>query len=291
MPQKDHVNVALIGQGFMGRTHSNAWGQVTKFFKPPLKPVMHTVFGQPEEKPEAFAANWGWQNFSTDWQKTVAVAGDRPGRHRHAELHARAGGQGRHRRRQARLLREAHRRHAGRGPRDGRGRQEGQGQDLRVVQLPPRARPWRWRTSWSSRARSARSATSAPSYLQDWADENVPLLWRFDKKLAGSGAHGDLNAHIIDMTRFVTGQEITEICGAIAETFIKERNVPGRPRPPAGSPRAPRALPRRARSRWTTRCCSWPASAAGRWPASRPPARPPATRTATASRSTAPRAR
>jgi predicted dehydrogenase len=61
------------------------------------------------------------------------------------------------------------------------------------------------------------------AYLQDWASEAVPLLWRFDKSLAGSGAHGDLNAHIIDMTRFVTGQEITEVVGAIAETFIKKR--------------------------------------------------------------------
>jgi predicted dehydrogenase len=60
-------------------------------------------------------------------------------------------------------------------------------------------------------------------YLQDWADENVPLIWRFDKEVAGSGSHGDLNAHIIDMTRFVTGEEITEISGAITETFIKER--------------------------------------------------------------------
>ena len=64
------------------------------------------------------------------------------------------------------------------------------------------------------------------SYLQDWAGEAVPLLWRFDKNLAGSGAHGDLNAHIIDMTRFVTGEEITEVVGAIAETFIKERTLP-----------------------------------------------------------------
>jgi predicted dehydrogenase len=60
-------------------------------------------------------------------------------------------------------------------------------------------------------------------YLQDWAGPEVPLTWRFDKKLSGSGANGDLNAHIVDMTRFVTGQEITDICGAIAETFIKER--------------------------------------------------------------------
>ena len=64
-------------------------------------------------------------------------------------------------------------------------------------------------------------------YLQDWATESIPLAWRFDKNLAGSGAHGDLNAHIVDMTRFVTGQEITEICGAIAETFIKKRAIIG----------------------------------------------------------------
>ncbi|HHH75781.1 MAG TPA: Gfo/Idh/MocA family oxidoreductase, partial [Phycisphaerae bacterium] len=65
------------------------------------------------------------------------------------------------------------------------------------------------------------------SYLQEWADESIPFAWRFEKKQAGSGAHGDLNAHIIDMTRFVTGEEITEIFGAVAETFVKQRNIPG----------------------------------------------------------------
>jgi len=62
-------------------------------------------------------------------------------------------------------------------------------------------------------------------YLQDWGGPDTPLLWRFQKKLAGSGAHGDLNAHIIDMARFITGDEVTEISGAIAETFIKERDL------------------------------------------------------------------
>jgi len=65
------VNVALIGQGFMGRTHSNAWSQVNKFFKPPLRAVMHTVFGQPEENPQAFADNWGWQRAATNWEEVV----------------------------------------------------------------------------------------------------------------------------------------------------------------------------------------------------------------------------
>ena len=54
----------------------------------------------------------------------------------------------------------------------------------------------------------------------------MPLIWRFQKKYAGSGAHGDLNAHIIDMARFITGDEVTEVVGSIAETFIKERDIP-----------------------------------------------------------------
>ncbi|RLS99905.1 MAG: gfo/Idh/MocA family oxidoreductase, partial [Planctomycetota bacterium] len=61
------------------------------------------------------------------------------------------------------------------------------------------------------------------SYLQDWGGPDTPLLWRFQGELAGSGAHGDLNAHIIDMARFITGDEITEVVGSIEETFIKER--------------------------------------------------------------------
>ena len=63
------------------------------------------------------------------------------------------------------------------------------------------------------------------SYLQDWATEAVPMTWRFKKETAGSGSHGDLNAHIIDMTRFVSGLEVSEVCGAIAETFVKQRKV------------------------------------------------------------------
>ena len=67
----EKVNVAMIGQGFMGRSHSNAWGQVRKFFPVPVMPVMHTVFGQEAENPRMFAENWGWQHASTDWESVV----------------------------------------------------------------------------------------------------------------------------------------------------------------------------------------------------------------------------
>ena len=52
----------------------------------------------------------------------------------------------------------------------------------------------------------------------------MPLIWRFQQEGRGLGSHGDLEAHIIDMARFITGEEITEVVGCIAETFIKERD-------------------------------------------------------------------
>jgi predicted dehydrogenase len=64
-------------------------------------------------------------------------------------------------------------------------------------------------------------------YLQSWGGPDTPLLWRFQGDVAGSGAHGDLNAHIIDAVRFVTGEEITVVEGAIEQTFIPERSVLG----------------------------------------------------------------
>jgi predicted dehydrogenase len=65
-------------------------------------------------------------------------------------------------------------------------------------------------------------------YLQDWIkNPDVPLVWRMNKKVAGSGSHGDLAAHSIDMLRFITGDEFTEVCG-IFETFVKQRPAAGK---------------------------------------------------------------
>jgi predicted dehydrogenase len=221
----DRINVALIGQGFMGRTHSNAWGQVAKFFKPPIKPVMHTVFGQPEENPQAFAANWGWQHASTDWQAVVkspeiGLVDVVTPNYMHAPVAKAAIAAGKPcscEKPIAGTLREAR-------------------------EMAEAAKAAKVKTFvWFNYRRCAAVALAhqlvkqgklgtirhvRAAYLQDWADESVPLTWRFEKATSGSGAHGDLNAHIVDMTRFVTGQEITEVAGAIVETFIRERKRP-----------------------------------------------------------------
>ena len=218
------MNVALIGQGFMGRSHSNAWGQVAKFFKPPIKPVMHTVFGQPEENPRLFADNWGWQNASTNWQETVKLPAIGlvdvvTPTYAHAPVALAAVAAGKHcscEKPLSATLAEAR----------------------EMAQAAKKAQVKTF--VWFNYRRCPAVALAhqlvkegalgtirhvRATYLQDWAPESTPLMWRFEKQYCGSGAHGDLNAHIIDMTRFVTGQEITEVSGAIAETFIKRRKL------------------------------------------------------------------
>jgi predicted dehydrogenase len=219
-------NVALLGQGFMGRTHSNAWLKAAKFFTDlPLQPVMHTTFGMPAERPEVFAERWGWQNFTTDWEKLVqdpaidlvdivspnnmhapmAIAAIKAGKPVSCEKPL------------ASTLAEA--------------------REMCDLAKKHKAKTFVWYNYRRCPAvglahrlvkagKIGRVYHVRCVYLQDWAGPQVPLLWRFDKKLAGSGAHGDLNAHIIDMARFVTGDEISEIVGAISETFIKERTLP-----------------------------------------------------------------
>ncbi|MBN2022596.1 MAG: Gfo/Idh/MocA family oxidoreductase [Pirellulales bacterium] len=218
------LNVALIGQGFMGRTHSNAWGQVGKFFQVPLRPVMHSVFGQAEENPQAFANNWGWQHATTDWEGLVrspeiglvdvvtpnfmhapparaAIAAGKPCSCEKPIAGTLA---------DAREMVEA---------------AKAAGVKTFVWFNYRRCPAVALAHQMVKEGRLGQIRHVRAAYLQDWADESVPLAWRFKKELAGSGAHGDLNAHLVDMTRFVTGQEITEIVGAMAETFIKRRKL------------------------------------------------------------------
>lgn len=216
------VNIALIGEGFMGRTHSNAWSQVGKFFKPPARAVLHTSYGRRAEHPENFSRKWNWLLASSDWKE--AMAGEEidlvdivtPNK-MHAPMAMHAIACGKHvacekpiasSLQEARQMVEAAR---------GAGVKTFVWYNYRRVPAVALAHKL-VKDGALGTIRHVRAF-----YLQDWADESIPLLWRFEKAEAGSGAHGDLNAHIIDMTRFVTGEEITEIRGAIAETFIKQR--------------------------------------------------------------------
>jgi predicted dehydrogenase len=220
------INVCLVGQKFMGRTHSNAMLKVGKFFDLPIEPVMHTIVGRERAELDEFRRRWGWQHASTDWKS--AVTSDEIGlvdigtpNHLHAEMAIAALEAGKHVACEkplagtiadARAMRDA--------ARKARKSKTFVWYNYRRVPAVALAR------QLVQEGRLGRIYHIRAFYLQDWGGPEVPLLWRFQKKFAGSGAHGDLSAHIIDMARFITSDEITEVIGSVAETFIKERSIP-----------------------------------------------------------------
>jgi predicted dehydrogenase len=223
---KPTINVCLIGQKFMGRTHSNAYLKVNKFFDLPVIPVMRTLAGRNGPELAEFAARWGWQQTSTEWQKAITdpqiglVDVGTPN-NLHAEM--------------AIAALEAGKNVACEKPMAGTIGEARQMRDAARKAKNCKTFVWYNYRRVPAVALAYQFARSGKlgklfhvraQYLQDWAGPDVPLIWRFQKSVAGSGAHGDLNAHIIDMARFISGEEITEISGAIAETFIKERNLP-----------------------------------------------------------------
>lgn len=225
MAERENRNVALIGTSFMGRAHSNAYLKVGKFFDLPNIPVMHTSVGQYPEEVEPFAANWGWKHTSTDWKQ--AVAGDEidlvdicTPNNLHAPMAVRAIESGKHvacEKPLADTLDNARR--------------------MRDAAADARGKSFVWFSYRGCPAvalarrmvregKIGRIYHVRAQYLQDFGGPDTPLIWRFTSEVAGSGAHGDLNAHIVDAARFITGEQITEVCGAIEETFIKQRTTP-----------------------------------------------------------------
>jgi len=220
------INVCLIGHKFMGRTHSNAYMKAGKFFDLPLIPVMHTIAGRDAAELEEFRARWGWQHASTDWRKAIGnpeigLVDIGTPNFMHAEMAAAALEAGKHVACEkplagtiadARVMRDA--------ARKAKKSKTFVWYNYRRVPAVALAH------QLAREGRLGRLYHVRAEYLQDWAGPQVPLIWRFQKKYAGSGSLGDLNAHIIDMARFITGDEIAEVSGAIAETFVKERDVP-----------------------------------------------------------------
>ena len=82
------LNIGLVGYGFMGRTHSNAFLQAPRFFDLPYQPVLKAVCARNAERVETFADNWGYESVETDWRKLDRAQGHRRHRHRQPERHA-----------------------------------------------------------------------------------------------------------------------------------------------------------------------------------------------------------
>jgi predicted dehydrogenase len=222
---KKELNIGIVGYGFMGRTHSNAFLQAPRFFDLPFKPVLKAVSARNADRARTFADNWGYQSIETDWRKLM----ERPDidlidiaspNDTHAEIAIAAAQAGKMVMCEKPL-----------------GRTTAEAESMVEAVEAANVANMVWYNYRRVPAvmllkhlidenRLGRVFHYRSNFLQDWTiSQDLPQggegLWRLDSAVSGSGVTGDLLAHNIDMAMWLNGP-ITEV-SAMTETFIKER--------------------------------------------------------------------
>ncbi|HOB76671.1 MAG TPA: Gfo/Idh/MocA family oxidoreductase [Phycisphaerae bacterium] len=219
------LNVGVIGCGFMGRTHTNAYKKVYSFFKPPFKPVLKAICDTNADKANAFAETWGFESVETDWRKLLArkdidIVDICTPNNTHKELAIAAAEAGKMIICEKPLAMNT---------------AEGQEMVAAVEKAGvPNLVSFNYRRvpavtlakNLIDSGRLGRIFHYRSVFLQDWTiSSDLPQggdsLWRLDVKVAGSGVTGDLLAHCIDTAIWLNGpiKSVT----AMTETFIKQR--------------------------------------------------------------------
>jgi predicted dehydrogenase len=218
----------MVGYAFMGKAHSVAWRTVNRVYDLPAQVRMVAVCGRDAGRVAAAADRLGWDEAITDWRELIArddidlidicTPGDR-----HAEIAIAALAAGKHVLCEKPLANTV-----------------GEAEAMVAAARAARAAGVRAMCGFNYRRVPAVSLMAElvaagrigtvrhvrAVYLQDWlVDPEFPLVWRLQRERAGSGALGDIGAHIVDLTQFVTGQRIIEVSG-LMETFVTERPLP-----------------------------------------------------------------
>ena len=219
------LNIGLVGYGFMGRIHSNAYRQVSQFFDTEYQPVLKAVCARNEERAKSFAENWGFESYETDWRRLlerddIDLIDIAAPNHVHREIALAAAEAGKM------VLCE---KPLGMNPAESQDMVDAVEQagvpnmvwyNYRFVPAVALAK------KFVEDGKLGRIFHYRANFLQDWTiDANVPQggegLWRLDVDSAGSGVTGDLLAHSIDTAMWINGP--IESVSAMTETFIKER--------------------------------------------------------------------
>ncbi len=220
MPSRT-LGVALIGQGFMGRAHSNAWRQVKHFFEVPFDLELRAICGRDRARLEQMAATWGWQAVSTEWRAVVErgdidlvdVATPNALHAAMAVAAAQAGKVVLCEKPLAVSLEEADRMVEA-----ARGRPTGVWFNYRRVPAVAFAR------KLIEEGRLGEVFHYRATYLQEWgADPTRPPSWKTERAQAGSGVLGDLLSHVVDLALYLNGA-IQEV-NALTRTWAAGRDV------------------------------------------------------------------
>ncbi|MEU5974419.1 Gfo/Idh/MocA family oxidoreductase [Streptomyces sp. NPDC047315] len=221
------LGVGMVGYAFMGAAHSQGWRNVSRVFDVPVKPELAAIAGRDPSAVRAAADRHGWAAAVTDWRDLIArddvqlVDVCTPG-DSHAEIAIAALEAGKHvlcEKPLANSVAEA------RAMVDAAERAKARGQ-VAMVGFNYRRVP---AVAYARQLIAGGSLGALRhlrfTYLQDWlVDPAFPLTWRLRKESAGSGALGDLGAHIVDLAQFLAGEHLAGV-SALTETFVKERPV------------------------------------------------------------------
>ncbi len=217
----DTINVGIVGTQFMGKAHTNGYLNVGYYFDLPSKTVMRAACDVNEDDLQTFASRYGWQTTETSWERMierddidlvdivapnflhmpVAIAAAKAGKHIICEKPIAMNAE--EARRMLDAANEAGVRHM-------------TAFNYRRIPAVMLAK------QLVDQGKIGQIYHFNAVYYQDWlVDPAFPYVWRHDKKIGGSGAHGDMNAHIVDLARYLVG-EIEAVCCA-QEVFIKDR--------------------------------------------------------------------
>jgi predicted dehydrogenase len=227
-PDRPILGVGLIGYAFMGAAHSQAWRTAPHFFDLPLRPELTVLAGRDAARVRDAADRLGWAGTETDWRRVIerddvalvdiCTPGDT-----HAEIAIAALEAGKHvlcEKPLANTVAEAEAMAAAAARAAEQGVRSMVGFTYRRVPAIGLAR------QLVAEGRLGEIRHVRAQYLQDWiADPQAPMSWRLEKDKAGSGALGDIGAHIVDLTQYITGQALTGV-SAVLETFVKQRPLP-----------------------------------------------------------------
>ncbi len=225
------LNIGMIGYGFMGRAHSNAYRKVNQFFTLDYQPVLKAACARKADKVKAFAENWGWESVETDWRRLIERKdidaidiGSPNDTHREIAIAAAQAGK--------MVLCE---KPLAMNVAEGREMTEA----IEKAGVPNmvwfnyrRVPAIALAKQMIDEGRIGKVFHYRAKYLQDWTiSPDLPQggagLWRLDIDVAGSGVTGDLLAHSIDTAIWLIGgvDKVT----AMTETFIKERSMQDEP--------------------------------------------------------------
>lgn len=218
------LNIGMVGYKFMGKAHSHAYHDLPMFFPNTIHPVKKVICGRNPEAIKEAAAQFGWEEYTTDWKellerddidlidinapsdvhKEIAIAAAKAGKHVFCEKPLALTLE------DSREMLEAV---------EAAGVKHMVGFNYRFTPAVMLAK------KLIEEGRLGDIHHFRAWFLQDWLiDPDFPLVWRLQKEIAGSGSHGDLGAHLIDMAHYLIG-DMEEVIG-MSETFIKERPLP-----------------------------------------------------------------